>query len=73
MFIVVTLQESWVYLMCRMVHSFTCAGILPSQYINMSQFSGMGTVGNAYIRAGWCEVSKLCKNINVCCISICSW
>ena len=31
----------------------------------MSQFSGMGTVGNAYIRTGWCEVSKICKNIFV--------
>ena len=35
-----------------MVHSFTCAGILASQYINLSQFAGLGTVGNAYIRQG---------------------
>ena len=28
------------------------AGVLPSQYIHLSQFAGLGTVGHAYIRAG---------------------
>ena len=35
-----------------MVHAFTSAGILPSQYINMSSFAAIGTVGHAYINQG---------------------
>lgn len=35
-----------------MVHSFTCAGILPSQYIKMSTFMGMGHVGHGYMKKG---------------------
>ena len=38
----------------RMVHAFTSAGILPSQYINMSSFAAIGTVGHAYINQGIC-------------------
>lgn len=34
----------------KMVHAFTCAGMLPSQYIHLSTFSGIGVVGHAYIR-----------------------
>ena len=33
-----------------MVHAFTCAGVLPSQYDHMSQFAGIGCVGHNYIR-----------------------
>ena len=44
-----------------MVHSFTCAGMLPSQYIHMAQFSGIGTVGHAYIRHG----KSTCRNAHV--------
>ena len=36
----------------RMVHSFTCAGILQTQYIKFSQFAGLGSVQNGYIRRG---------------------
>ncbi len=36
----------------RMVHAFTCAGMLPSQYDHMSQFVGIGCVGHNYIRRG---------------------
>lgn len=36
----------------KFVHSFTCAGILPSQYINFSQFAGIGNVGHKYIKQG---------------------
>ena len=32
------------FLCTRCVHAFTCAGIIPSQYINSSCFSGIGTV-----------------------------
>lgn len=37
---------------CRVVHSFTCAGILQTQYIQLSKFAGLGTVENTYIRHG---------------------
>ena len=33
-----------------MVHSFTSAGMIPSQYAHLSTFSGLGTVGPKYIR-----------------------
>ncbi len=42
----------WLIYSYRMVHSFTCAGIIPSQYIHLSMFAGLGTVGHAYIRRG---------------------
>ena len=43
-----------------MVHGFTCAGILPSQYMNLNKFAGIGRVGGSYIRRGWkCLSSKL--------------
>ena len=29
----------------RLVHAFTCAGILPRQYIHFSLFAHLGTVG----------------------------
>ena len=37
---------------CRFVHGFTCAGVLPSQYINLSRFAGIGNVGHKYIKQG---------------------
>ncbi len=40
------------YILCRVVYGFTCAGILPSQYTHFSQFCGLGTVGQSYIRQG---------------------
>ena len=52
------------YIMCRMVRSFTCAGILPSQYMHMSQFAGMGAVGHSYIRAGTCTYT--CASMTFC-------
>jgi hypothetical protein len=36
----------------KCVHAFTCAGIIPSQYINFSTFSGVGVVGKRYIKSG---------------------
>ena len=35
-----------------MVHGFTCAGVLPTQYIKFSEFAGMGHVGHGYIKKG---------------------
>ena len=40
------------YVMYRLVHAFTFAGILPRQYINFSNFAGIGTVGKWYIHKG---------------------
>ena len=36
----------------RLVHAFTCAGVLQTQYIKMCQFAGLGSAKNAYIRRG---------------------
>ena len=47
---------------CRFVHAFTCAGILPSQYINFCEFAGIGVVGHWYMRQG----DKLCICVCVC-------
>jgi hypothetical protein len=33
----------------KLVHAFTCAGILPRQYIHFSNFAHLGTVGKWYI------------------------
>ena len=50
-----------VYYMCgydhgllvrRLVHAFTSAGVLPSQYKRMSMFAEMGVVGRGYIDQG---------------------
>ena len=35
-----------------MVHAFTCAGMLPVQYKNMSTFAKIGSVGERYISHG---------------------
>ena len=35
-----------------MIHSFTCAGVLVSQYTNLCSFAGIGNVGFSYIRQG---------------------
>ena len=51
-----------VYVHCRCVHAFTCAGILPSQYNHFSEFSGMGVVGKRYIGTGKHIALHLCIN-----------
>ena len=39
--------------MCtRVVHSFTCAGILLTQHLKFSMFAGMGRVGHKYMEKG---------------------
>ena len=40
------------FLHFRMVHAFTCAGILPTQYINFCKFAGIGGVKKSYIYSG---------------------
>ena len=34
------------------MHTFPAAGVLPSQYTNLSQFAGIGSVGYWYISKG---------------------
>ena len=36
---------------CRLIHAFTCAGMLPSQFINFCKFAEIGVVSNKYIHA----------------------
>ena len=36
----------------RLVHAFTCSGILPQQYINFCDFAGIGSIGKRYILGG---------------------
>ena len=36
----------------RIVHAFTCAGILPSQYVHFSAHAKLGTLGAWYITSG---------------------
>ena len=40
------------YIGFRLVHSFTCAGILQTQYMKLSLFAGLGSVKNDYIQQG---------------------
>lgn len=35
-----------------MVHSFTCTGVLQTQYEKLSHFAGLGTLRNCYVRQG---------------------
>ena len=41
-----------ILLISRVVHAFTCVGILPCQYHKYSQFAEMGVNGMWYIRSG---------------------
>lgn len=44
-----------------MVHAFTCAGVIPTQYIKMSLFAGIGSVKHAYAYHGYnCSYFFLC-------------
>ena len=47
-----------------MVHSFTCAGVLQTQYEKLSRFAGLGTLRNNYIRRG-IMLTKTLYNIQV--------
>ena len=50
-----------------MIHSFTAAGVLPSQYKRMSTFAEMGTVGKQYINKG-VYIAMFREKKNVLCI-----
>ena len=50
----------------RLIHAFTSAGMLLSQYINFSVFSGIGNVGHGYITQGCLWFTCMCyMSINV--------
>ena len=55
------------FLLNRLVHGFTCAGVLPIQYMNFAKFSGIGNVGHGYIRQGNCnaQCASLLHEFNV--------
>ena len=36
----------------RLIHAFTCAGMLPSQYYHFCQLASLGTVGKRYTDTG---------------------
>ena len=36
----------------RFVHAFRCAGVLPTQYVHVSKFAGIGKIGHGYINQG---------------------
>ena len=35
-----------------LIHAFTCAGMLPSQYYHFCQLASLGTVGKRYTDTG---------------------
>ena len=50
------------YFICcgvRMVHAFTCAGMLPVHYKNMTSFAKIGPVGECYISHGISPLSQV--------------
>ena len=40
----------------RLVHAFTCAGMLPAQYLKFGQLSKIGCAGKWYIRRSECKL-----------------
>ena len=40
------------FILFRLVHAFTCAGVLPRQYIKFSKFAEFGVVGKWFIQQG---------------------
>ena len=47
----------------RMIHSFTCAGVLPSQYIHLCANANLGNVGSRYIASGTTLTNTLLQSI----------
>ena len=37
---------------CRLIHAFTCADMLPSQFMNFCKFAEIGVVSCKYIHSG---------------------
>lgn len=57
--------ESLFRCLYRLVHAFTAAGIIPSQYIHLSSFAEMGVVGKWYINNGMYFVQEI--------VHMCDW
>lgn len=49
----------------KIVHAFTCAGILPSQYIHFTTHANLGTLGPYYINLVYKKGGYL-ENVNTC-------
>lgn len=54
----------------KIVHAFTCAGILPSQYIHFSAHAKLGTLGAWYIRSvynsgGYLDLVNVCAKLSM--------
>ena len=52
----------------RLIHGFTFAGMLPSQYYHLSQFSVIGVVGCWYVQVG--EQYKVLWNLSLCLVYV---
>lgn len=68
MFILLFLHNYSYSTFVRIVHAFTCAGVLPSQYIHFSDHARLGKVGPGYIKSGILTVyvhvaNSLCHNV----------
>ena len=53
----------------RLVHAFTAAGVLPSQYTHLSLFAGIGSVGYWYMSKGTYDCEG-CFVMNYCHVSV---
>ena len=63
-----------VYLqMYRLIHAFTCTGILPRQYIHFSLFAHLGTVGKWYIDQGTHESVHVHICVHIIATFACHW
>ena len=51
----------------RLIHAFTCVGMLPSQYYHFCQLASLGTVGKRYTDSGniWHDINTLSMYIIV--------
>ena len=47
------------YFLYRLVHAFTSAGMLPSQYIRFSKFAGLGEISHWFIRKGIMKLGSI--------------
>ena len=54
------------FTLVRLVHAFTCAGILPRQYLNFTEFANLGTVGKKYIHQGTYNNNALLVSLFTC-------
>ena len=49
----------------RLIHAFTCAGMLPSQYYHFCRLASLGTVGKRYTDSGNTSFELHCSTVSV--------